>query len=180
GLLAEQVVREPAVAGEHGDRRTELLRALEIGQRPLGVTVGDSDGAHSRLGKRASGIGLVGAREEAAGRLGIAKLKRGLAGADQRLKILGVGGKGADVARQRSRRALVIRRVAALRLSGRRSERTGAGDKRARQAKLYRSPHHSLPRAAQNLAQKFLARGFTVSCAHEAAGGALRIEKGRP
>ena len=53
-LLAEQVIGEAAVAGEGRDRRAELLRALEIGQRRLRVAVGDRHRAHAGLRQRAA------------------------------------------------------------------------------------------------------------------------------
>ena len=84
----------------------------------LGFAVGDLDRAHSGLRKRAAWINLVGAGEEARGGLGVAELERGAACADQRIEVLGVVGKRANVAGERCSRGLVVRGIATLR-SGR-------------------------------------------------------------
>src|SRR4051812_15086626 len=82
-LAAEQIIGEPAVAADRGERSAELLGALEIRQRGLRFPAGDRHRAHSGLRQRTFRIDLVGASEEAGGRLRVAELERGLAGADQ-------------------------------------------------------------------------------------------------
>src|SRR5699024_10096539 len=114
-LLAEEVVGEPAVATERRGARTELLGASEVGHGGFGVAVVSRDRAHSGLRKGASGIDLVGAREEAGGGLRVAKLERCAAGADQRLEVLGVLGERPDVAGQSRGCCFIVGRVAALR-----------------------------------------------------------------
>ena len=130
GLAAEQIVGEPAIAGEGRDRRAELLGAREIGQGRLGLAIEDRDRAHAGLGQRTSRIDLVGAGEEARRGMGVAQLDRRAAGADQRREILGVVGERAHVAGERGRGRLVIGRVAALGVRRRRHGRDGQAAKR--------------------------------------------------
>src|SRR4051812_12214720 len=77
-LAAEQIIGEPAVAADGGERSAELLSALEIRQGGLRFSAGDRHRAHSGLRQRAFRIDLVGASEETGGCLGVAELERGL------------------------------------------------------------------------------------------------------
>ena len=72
GLAAEQIVGKPAVATDGRQRRAELQRAGEIRQRCLSIAVQHRDRAHAGLWQRAARIDLVGASEEAGGRLRVA------------------------------------------------------------------------------------------------------------
>ena len=84
-LAAEQVVSEAAIATDRGERRAELLSALEIGQRRLRLTVGDGHRAHSGLRQRTLRIDLVGAGEEAGRGLGITELEEYIAGLESEI-----------------------------------------------------------------------------------------------
>src|SRR5206468_11986027 len=64
GLLSEQIVGKAEIATDRRQARAELLRALEIGQRTLGVAVGYRHSAHTGLGQRAARVHVVGAGEE--------------------------------------------------------------------------------------------------------------------
>jgi len=164
-LAAEKIEREAAIATDGRKRGAELLGALEVRQGRLRLPVGDRYRAHSGLRQGTFRIDLVGAGKKAGRGLRIADLERGLAGADQRTEILGVRCERADITRQRRCRGFVVGRIAALRSGwhgGCHDRCACARQERPNQLHLQKSPHHP-SRAAENLTQTFLPRGFTVS-----------------
>ena len=159
-FYGQEIISEPAIAGEARHRGAELLRAFEIGQRCLRIAIGNGDCAHARLRQRAARILLVGPREEARGSLRVAELERGLAGANQGIEILGFRCERAHVAGQRRRRAFVIGRIAALRGSGHNPDRPGAKRQGHSQAKSQQSPHRPSPVRHRILPEAFCLEGL--------------------